>query len=87
MTTSEFLKPWKTHLEFGGGFLAVLLLTIAINLINGEPFGGATRHAFTAIKPMEYLMFLALWYAIAFRGSQHEPSGGLTTLNLSGSHK
>jgi len=87
MTTSEFLRPWKTHLGFGGGFLAVLLLSIVINLTNGEAFGRATRHAFSAIKPMEYLMFFGLWYAVAFSRSEHEPSSGLTTLSLSGSPK
>jgi hypothetical protein len=87
LTTSEFLKPWKTHLAFAGGFLAVLLVSIAINLTNGEAFDRSTWQAFSAIKPMEYVMFLGLWYAVAFGRSQHETSTGLTTLNLSGRHK
>jgi hypothetical protein len=87
MTRSELLKPWKIHLGFGGGFLTVLLLSVAINLTNGEAFGDATRHAFSAIKPMEYLMFMGLWYAAAFGASQDERGSRFTALNLSGNHK
>lgn len=82
MTKSEFLKPWKTHLGFGGGFLALLLFTIIHNATSEEALGRATWHAFSAIRPMEYLMFVGLWYAAAFSRFENERRSGLTALNL-----
>jgi hypothetical protein len=86
MTRSEFLKPWKTHLAFGIPFLALLLFNLIFNMNHGEGFGRATWHAFTAIKPVEYLMAGAFWYSAAFYRFQ-ERGSELTTLKLGRYHK
>jgi hypothetical protein len=86
LTLSEFLKPWKIHLAFGGGFLALILLHFVLDLVAGLSFGKATWQAFSSIKPMEYLMFGLMWYGIAFSQFPHQRRPQLTALNLNGTH-
>ena len=50
MTRTEFLKKWKIHVAFGGGFLAVLLVNISINIAAGPSFWGAALNALREIK-------------------------------------
>jgi len=83
---SEFLKPWKIHLAFGGGLLALLLLYLVLDLVAGLSFGRATWHAFSSIKPMEYLMFGLMWYGIAFSEYPDQRRPQLMALNLNGTH-
>jgi hypothetical protein len=86
LTLSEFLKPWKIHLAFGGGLLALILLYLVLDLVAGLSFGKATWLAFSSIKPMEYLMFGLMWYAIAFSQYPAQRRSQLTALNLNGTH-
>ncbi|MEA2205941.1 MAG: hypothetical protein QOE77_2717 [Blastocatellia bacterium] len=86
MTLSEFLKPWKIHFAFGGGFLALILLHVVLDLVAGVSFGKATWEALSSIKPMEYLMFGLMWYGIAFSHDPDEGHSRLTLLNLNGTH-
>jgi hypothetical protein len=81
MTAREFLKRWKTHLVFGGGFLLVFIINVAVNLASGQPFLRAMGAALSEIRPMDYVLFVTFWYAVA-RGRDQEPRPRFTTLNL-----
>jgi|GEM_PF-4536023 hypothetical protein len=83
MTSSEFLKPWKTHVGFAAAFLAILFLNLILKTTAGEPFSRALGHAFTAVTPVEYLMFAGLWYSLAFSRPSEVRRSAFTSLNLS----
>jgi hypothetical protein len=87
MTKAEFLKPWKVHLAFGVPFLALLAFNIIYSVTGGAALGQAIWEGFAAVKPMEYLMYLAFWYAVAFCRFETERRSELTTLNLGRYHK
>jgi hypothetical protein len=80
------MKPWKIHLAFGGGFLALILLHLVLDLVAGVSFGKATWKELSSIKPMEYLMFALMWYGIAFSQNPDQRRPQLTALNLNGTH-
>jgi hypothetical protein len=86
VTLSEFLKPWKIHLAFGGSLLALILLHLVLDLAAGRSFGKATWQALSSIKPVEYLMFGLMWYGIAFSQYPDQRRPRLTALNLNGTH-
>ena len=86
MTLSEFLKPWKIHLAFGGGFLALVLLHLGPDLVAGLSFAKAAWQALSSIKPMEYLMFGLMWYGIAFSQYPGRRRPQLTALDLNRTH-
>jgi len=81
MKTKEFLKRWKVHLIFGGGFLIALALNVIINMLDGQRLLWATIDALREIKPFEYLMFVLFWYVLAHPRESTSP-GMVTTLNL-----
>lgn len=82
MTRTEFLKKWKIHVAFGGGFLAVLSITISANISGGQAFWDATLNALREIRPMEYAMLLLFWYSSVVYYPRDEWRSTLTTLNL-----
>ena len=87
MTRTEFLKKWKIHVAFGGGFLAVLLVNISINIAAGQSFWGAALNALREIRAMEYMMLVLFWYSSVVYHPKDEWSSALTTLNLSRSDR
>lgn len=82
MTSTEFLKKWKVHVTFGGGFLAVLLVNISTNIGGGQSFWGAALNALREIRAMEYVMLVLFWYSSVVYHARDEWSSTLTTLNL-----
>lgn len=82
MTRSEFLKKWKIHLAFGGGFVTVLSVNISTNISGGQAFWDAALNALREIRPMEYLMLLLFWYSSVVYYPRDEWRSSLTTLNL-----
>lgn len=81
MQAQEFLKKSKTHLVFGGGFLLVFIINVALNFASSQTLGRAMIAALSDIRPMDYAMFVLFWYALA-RGREPESRPSLTMLNL-----
>ena len=84
MNRKEFLRKWKVHLFFGGGFLLVLAINVVINFLSGQTFWRATLGALREIRPVEYIMFVLFWYGFT-RGRRSDSRPTLATLNLDGS--
>ena len=83
----HFSKNWKLHLTFGGAFLLILAAHIVMNMTAGQPFRSAMGNAFLDIRPMEYAMFILVWYACArYRQGENGPSL-FTMLNLGRSNR
>jgi hypothetical protein len=83
---NRLFAKWKVHILFGGGFLLVFLINVAINFFAGQTFLRATLGALGEIRPVEYVMFILFWYWFA-RGQQPAPSRPtFTSLNLGGSN-
>ena len=85
MNPKEFIAKRKTHLIFAGAFLLVLFFNITLGLMSGESVLGATCRGFSEIRPMEYAMFAAFWYAFAVHRPKDDWSSSFVSLNLSGS--
>ena len=84
MNKKEFFRKSKVHLLFGGGFLLVFVINVAINFFSGQSFLWATVGALREIRPVEYIMFILFWYWLA-RGQQSNSRPTFTSLNLGGS--
>ncbi len=82
ITRSEFTSKWKTHLLFGGGFLAAIAFSVVVNMVAGEHFSEAAWSAVREIRPMEVVMLVAFWYGCAFYQPKDEWSSSFTSLNL-----
>lgn len=55
----------KIHLLFSLGFVIVLLIGLAPRMASGERFFQALWGAFKDVRPVEWVMFFAFWYAFA----------------------
>jgi len=75
----------KIHFFFVGAFLLVLSINITLGLMSGESVLVATWRGFSEIRPMEYAMFAAFWYAFAVHRPKDDWSSSFISLNLSGS--
>ncbi len=78
----HFSKSWKLHLTFAGAFLLSLAAYIIMNMTAGQPFRSAMGNAFLDIRPIEYAMFILVWYACAVYHHGENGSSLLTRLNL-----
>ena len=86
MNPKEFIGRRKTHLIFASAFLLVLFFNITLGLMSGESVLHATWSGFSEIRPMEYAMFAAFWYALAVHRPKEDWSSSFISLNLSGSN-
>ncbi len=82
ITGSEFISKWKTHLLFGGGFLAAIAFSVVLNMVAGEHFSEAAWSAVREIRLMEVVLLVAFWYACAFYQPKDEWTSSFTRLNL-----
>ena len=81
----EFFRKSKVHLLFGGGFLLVFVINVAINFFSGQSFLRAMVGALREIRPVEYVTFILFWYWFA-RGQQSNSRPTFTSLNLGDSN-
>ncbi len=82
VTRTEFVSKWKTHLVFGVGLVAAITFNVAANMVAGQHLSDAAWSAVRELRPLEVLMYLLFWYAIAFYRLKDEWSSSLTSLNL-----
>jgi hypothetical protein len=85
MNPKEIIIKQKTHFVFATAFLIVLSINITLGLMSGESVLVATWRGFSEIRPMEYAMFAAFWYAFAVHRPKDDWSSSFISLNLSGS--
>ena len=78
----EFLAKRKAHLIFGTAFLFVLALNIIIGYTAGQTILGATWKGLSALRLMDYVMFVLFWYACAAHRPKDDWDGSFITLNL-----
>jgi hypothetical protein len=84
MNPRAFVSQRKTHLVFVGAFLLVLFFNITLGPMSGESVLGATWRGFSEIRPMEYAIFAAFWYAFAVYRPKDDWGSSFISLNLSG---
>jgi hypothetical protein len=78
----ELLAKRKAHLIFPSAFLLAVVFEITIGLMTGQTVLDALWNAFSAIKPIDYMMFAAFWYMCAVHRPRDDWDGPLTSLNL-----
>jgi hypothetical protein len=82
----ELLGKRKAHLIFPSAFLLALAFNIIIGLMAGQTVLGAIWNGISGIKPMDYLMLAAVWYACAVHRPGDDWHSPLISLNLSRTH-
>jgi hypothetical protein len=87
MTKNEFISGWKTHLLFGGGFLAASAFSVMTNMVEGERFFDAAWSAVQEIRPVEIVMLISFWYVCAFYQPKNRRTSSFTTLDLQSNQK
>ena len=78
---------WKPHLFFVSFLLFLLAFKISIGFTAGQTFPEVTWRAISEIRPMEYAMFVLLWYACAVHRPKDDWESSVITLNLSRSNQ
>lgn len=77
-----FTSKWRTHYLFVGLLLAAVAFSTALKIVEGEHILSATISAIRELNPTEIVMFVALWYSVAFRPATDEWPRTITTLDL-----
>jgi len=64
--TRQQLVRIRVHLVFAAGIILVLLLGVIIKMSSGELFVQALWNSVKEGRPIEWLLVVLFWYAMAF---------------------
>ncbi len=82
MDANEKSCKVKTHILFLSLLLLAYLCELGLNLRGGRGIKAALLNSVLALRPMEVILFIALWYTTATGNWKDGLKSNLTTLNL-----